>query len=454
MPDKIIVVTGLGFGDEGKGTITEYCAWRYGAEAVVRYNGGPQAAHNVVLDSSLHHCFAQFGSASFQTMVKTFLSEQAVVNPMSLCSEAATLHQKGVTDAWQRLTASPACLVATPFHKHHNRMLELSRGDARHGSCGMGVGQTIADARYLGEMALRLGDLRERAIAKRKLDFLWRLKIDQAEQLLARQPDNILLRQEFDLLAAPGYVEDVLEAYEPFVPYLDINGPPQTSGTLVFEGAQGMLLDSAYGFHPHVAKSDVSPRAAARLAAKHWPEHELIRLGVLRAYATRHGAGPFVTEDDELAVRIPDLHNGSRAWQGRFRIGWFDLVASSYAIEAAGGLDYLALTNLDRISGRGEAKVCIGYEYAGQEPLDDYFEWSRVKGKPVIERIKVVADPTPERQAVITGFLGNCQPLYRTIKFTNPEAYIQRLETALGIPIAIVSTGPTLQDKEEKISLC
>ncbi|NTW21938.1 adenylosuccinate synthetase [Candidatus Falkowbacteria bacterium] len=453
MADKIIVVTGLSFGDEGKGTITEYMAQRHSAGCVVRYNGGPQAAHNVVLQNQLHHCFAQFGSATFQHGVKTFLSEQTVVNPISLLSEADTLSEQGVTDALERLIASPSCLVATPFHKHHNRMLELARGNARHGSCGMGVGQTISDARYLGNMALRLGDLNDSEKARHKLDFLWRLKIDQAEQLLAKHTGNQALRQEFDLLAAPGYVEDVFEAYASIASRLNISDQPPTSGTLVFEGAQGMLLDNTYGFHPHVAKSDVSPRAAVRLATKHWPGHEIIRVGVLRAYATRHGAGPFVTEDIILAEAIPDRHNSFGDWQGRFRVGWFDLVAASYAIEASGGIDCLALTNLDRISDFGVVKLCIGYEYSGDQPLDEDFEWRQFGGRKVIERIKADANPSTEKQAALSGILYDCRPIYRTLSIRDPKAYVQRLETALGVPVAIVSSGPTLQDKEEIYSL-
>jgi len=453
MSNNIIVVTGLGFGDEGKGTITEYCAWRYGAKTVVRYNGGPQAAHNVVLKNSLHHCFAQFGSATFQPEATTFLSSQAVVNPISILSEAKLLQEKGVTEALKRLRASPSCLVATPFHKHHNCMLELSRGDARHGSCGMGVGQTIKDARYLGEMALRLGDLKNYEVAKRKLDFLWRLKIDQAGQLLDQDPGNKQLCQEFERLSADGYVEDVLEAYVLCAEQLDIAELPSTNGILLFEGAQGMLLDSVHGFHPHVAKTDVSPRAARRLAHQHWPKHRLTKLGVLRAYATRHGAGPFVTYDPSLTSLIPDSHNSTSEWQGAFRIGWFDCVASSYAIKAAGGVDCLAITNLDRISRFDEVKICIGYAYDGAESLDEYFDWTRVNNQKIIEQINVIQNPSIERQSAITKILIDCQPVYRTIKFMDSKAYIQRLESILDVPVALVSRGDTLHDKEEIFSL-
>ncbi len=453
MPGKNIVVTGLGFGDEGKGTIVEYLAWRYLAECVVRYNGGPQAAHNIVLETLLHHCFSQFGSATFQRHVKTFLSSQTVVNPITLLSEASILLEKGVKNPLERLIVSPSCLVVTPFHGHHNRMLELSRGNDRHGSCGMGVGQTIKDAGYLGEMALRLNDLVDYETAKRKLDFLWRLKMDQTEQLLDVSSDNDALRQEFGRLSAPGFVEDLLEAYASIVPHLDISDQPQASGTLVFEGAQGMLLDVNHGFHPHVAKSDASPRAAARVSAKHWPGHDTIKVGVLRAYATRHGAGPFVTEDLGLTKAIPDMHNGMREWQGGFRIGWFDAVAASYAIEAAGGIDYLALTNLDRIRDFGGAKICVGYEYAGNLPFDGYCEASRVGGKQIIERIIMVDNPSVERQIALTAILADCRPIYSTIAFRDPKVYVQRLETILGVPVGIVSSGPTLQDKEEVFSL-
>ncbi|HEY7215209.1 MAG TPA: adenylosuccinate synthetase, partial [Thermoanaerobaculia bacterium] len=137
---RAFLLVDLGFGDAGKGLLTDFLVRRSGATVVVRYNGGAQAGHNVVTPDGRHHTFAQLGSGSFVAGVRTFLSRHVVVHPTALLAEAAALRAKGVGDALDRVRLSERALVITPFHQAAGRLRELARGAARHGSCGVGVG--------------------------------------------------------------------------------------------------------------------------------------------------------------------------------------------------------------------------------------------------------------------------------------------------------------------------
>ncbi|TDB72357.1 adenylosuccinate synthetase, partial [Actinomadura sp. KC216] len=156
-----VIVVDLGFGDAGKGTVVDHlCSTRpaflggrpprppgeRGVATVVRFNGGAQAAHNVVLDDGRHHTFAQFGSGTFTPGVRTHLSRFMLVDPLALAAEADHLRALGVADALDRLTADRDALLTTPYHRAANRARETARGAARHGSCGMGIGETVAYA--------------------------------------------------------------------------------------------------------------------------------------------------------------------------------------------------------------------------------------------------------------------------------------------------------------------
>src|SRR5215212_9182933 len=156
---RAIILSGLGFGDEGKGSWTDFLARTEPVHTVVRFNGGAQAGHNVVTPDRRHHTFAQLGSGSFVRGVNTHLSRFMLVNPLRLLHEADELRALGVPDALSRLTVDRGAPVTTPFQVAANRLRELARGDARHGSCGMGIGETMADWMELGDRMLMAGDL-------------------------------------------------------------------------------------------------------------------------------------------------------------------------------------------------------------------------------------------------------------------------------------------------------
>jgi len=295
MSKKAFVVTGLGYGDEGKGTIVDYLARKYSAVTVVRYNGGPQAAHNVTTPEGITHCFAQFGSGTFSG-AETYLSGFTPIDPLAIENEEKVLREHGIENVFEKLFIDKKCLVVTPFHRTLNRMLEISRGSARHGSCGMGVGQTIADGKLFGSQALRAEDLKDEVVTRGKLDFLRRVKLDLAEQIIAEHPDNPVLvdyvkRLQYDFL------EDLIEYYKRFtesgVTFVDEKYLEKSlkKDNVIFEGAQGVLIDAERGFWPHVTKSRVTFQNAEMLLKNSGYDGEVVRVGVLRAYHTRHGKG-------------------------------------------------------------------------------------------------------------------------------------------------------------------
>src|SRR5215472_7041725 len=301
--DHVIVVD-LGYGDAGKGTVVDWLCSRAGGEparTVVRFNGGAQAAHNVVLPDGRHHTFAQLGSGTFTAGVRTHLSRFVLVDPLALAAEAAHLEHVGVRDALDRLSVDRDALLTTPYHRAANQARERARGAGRHGSCGMGIGETASYALSEPDRAPRVGDCQSPGTLARKLAVL-----------------RDRLTDELGPLGAPP-VLDVCDAYQAFADRVRLTGPEHLdrllrAGPVVFEGAQGVLLDEWHGFHPYTTWSTTTFANAQTLLAQ--ADMTGIRLGVIRCYLTRHGQGPLVTEDPTLD--LPERHNGTDEWQGPF----------------------------------------------------------------------------------------------------------------------------------------
>jgi len=415
LDSNIFVAVGLGYGDEGKGSVVDYLVRLKKADLVVRFNGGPQAAHNVVSPEGITHCFSQFGSGTLVPGVETFLSRFMFVDPLAIFVEDDVLKNKGVSNAMERLIVDRDCPIVTPFHKIVNQMREISRGDSRHGSCGMGVGEAVKDLDYFGQEYFFIKDIQDRTVMIRKLNFLRECKIDIAEQIFKELPDNEQLRLRLGRIQDPGRVPILAEVYSRFAETIGARIKDRQylaerlsgKGNVVFEGAQGVLLNPKTGQKPYVTKTDTTLKNAEELIAG--SSKKIVRIGVLRAYMTRHGLGPFVTEDNKLTEMIPDSHNLNNEWQGKFRIGWFDLVAAKYALKVAGDIDCLALTNLDRIAGFNYIPICTSYGGSSEKYEPVYSE--KIKG------------------------IGN---------------YIRFLERELKKPISIVSFGPSANEKKLK----
>lgn len=418
------IVVDLGFGDCGKGTLTDHLVRHSGARLVVRFNGGAQAGHTVVLPDGRQHTFSQFGAASFVPDVRTHLSRHMLVHPGGLLQEAAVLEGKGVSDVLSRLSIDPRALIISPFQQSANRLREVLRGEGRHGSCGLGIGETAQDALEFPNDAIRAGDLanpeRLRPRLLRQQQRKWK-EFSSSRDALLRNKQAI---PEMCVLESPDLAERwIFQAGElaARVRIAEIELPDK----LVLEGAQGVLLDEWRGFHPYTTWSTCTFDNALEVL-QGW-NGEVTRWGVLRSYSTRHGAGPFPTEEPGLA--LPEPHNATGPWQGGFRQGWLDLVLARYAVECCGGVDRLAITHLDRVE--GDWQVCTVYDgvpfpyYDGglaTGPFQD-LEYQEELGKLVLGAV----------------------PRYRSV--ADARALLTLIEDQLGAPIGVASWGPGPEHK-------
>lgn len=466
------LIVGLGYGDEGKGTLTDWLcrgAAREGEDdvgaLVVRYSGGAQAAHNVVEPGpgssgqgswARHHCFQQFGAGTFAG-ARTYLSRFMLVNPISLVREGAALRAAGVADPFSLLAVDDRALVTTPFHIAAGRIREMTR--ARHGSCGLGIGETRKDSLH-GGPTLRVGTLRDSDQIEAFLRAQQEKKRDEMRPLVEgvrgegheagrANEVEVALAREWRTLDDPDVVSHVLARFADFtrqVRFVDEawwRRELERDQHLVFEGAQGVLLDETWGFHPHTTWTNVTfDNALALLAGYTGPVR---RIGVTRAYQTRHGAGPFVTEDAALRPLSAHDHNRPNEWQEGFRSGWLDLVTLRYALEVVGGVDELAVTNVDRLAVLdGPAAAVTSY----QGPADAIAVLGPTGARPgVARRIEVRRPPTVAHQEALTRALCRCAPGDVVSGPRDGRDFARFVAELAEVPLGIVSHGPTFVDK-------
>ena len=453
---RAIIVADLGFGDAGKGTVIDALTRAHTAHTIVRYNGGPQAAHNVVTPDGRHHTFAQFGSGMFLPWTRTLLSRFMIINPLNMLSEARHLRELGVTDAFARTLIDRHALVITPFQRTLNRLRELARADARHGSCGEGIGECMADALAHEDAVLRFGDLQDRATTIKKLHWLRDLKYPQFTALSRQLPISETIRRECMTFMHSRSIEDCADVFTYLAQQVrvvdeeDIRTVFDQSGTILFEGAQGVLLDENYGFAPYTTWSTTTFANAETVLRECDYQGEVHKLGVVRAYAPRHGAGPFPSEDETLTAVLPEPHNSWNDWQRAFRVGHLDLVMTRYALDMVGRPDSLAVTHLDRIDVLPAWKLCHAYTYQGeQEDASDFFAWDGDS----ITRIKVHTPLDLTHQERLTERLWSCKPQYREPmpaekrSIAHWTAYVSCLEQQLAIPVSLASFGMTASEK-------
>ncbi len=448
---RAILIADLGYGDAGKGSLVDYLTRTTHAHTVVRYNGGAQAAHNVITPDGRHHTFAQFGSGTFVPGTRTHLSRFMMVHPLAMLAEERHLQSLGIFDAFARTSIDGEALIITPFQQAANRIKEMARGQARHGSCGLGIGETMSDWLAHGSDVLFAGDLHSRLIVVEKLRQLREVKLAQLESILGDVPTSEGITAELSVFHEPEFIDKVADLYVHFARQVKLVRPEHLGqlldqpGTLIFEGAQGILLDEWYGFYPYNSWSTLTFKNADALLLESGYKGETVKLGVVRAYATRHGTGPFVTEDKDLSSRVRDYHNGNNAWQHEFRVGHLDLITLRYALKVAGRIDGLVVTNLDRLNEIGTWQTCNRYQGLQGEPeARNYFAFA---GK-LARDIRVPDDPTDlARQEGLTRLLFKAQPVYEQCE-RNVVTYLRQVVESLGLPIAIASCGPTAVEKE------
>lgn len=349
---KAVIVAGMAYGDEAKGATVDFLCRNLGANLVVRYNGGHQAAHNVCTPEGLHHTFSQFGSGSFVPGVRTHLSRFMLINPIAMLEEAEHLQSIGVTDIWDRLTVDPQCVIVTPYHRAFNRLQELSRGHRAHGSCGMGIG----DARRLelDGLALRAHELLDGHPYRIHL----RGKLIEIKQRLSKEllDFRYLLEDIPEVDTELGWfygVEDRSDQlgsyYREWADKVTFTSaiPLSLVHPVIFEGAQGVLLDEKHGIQPHTTWTNTTFENAQTLLDEARYKGERVKLGCWRSYFTRHGNGPLVTEMDWHPKSLPEEHNTYGRYQGKWRVGGFDWKLANRAVEVCGGIDEIAISHMD-----------------------------------------------------------------------------------------------------------
>lgn len=453
---KAYVLTGLGYGDECKGATTHFICHREKAHTVIR-TGGPQAMHNVLTGDGQYYCFAQYGSGTLAG-ARTHLSQDMVIEPFTLLQDGEELRSDyGISDIFERMTIDERSLIVTPFQIAANRLRELARGAGRHGSVGLGVGDTILDGELLGDEVIFARDLGKPWLSE-KLEAIRQLKLQQLSEIIQDAP---LLperaKPELALLNDPKMVDKATAVFnklgwtagivdDSYLAYL-LRQP----GTVVFEPSQGVLLDRWYGWHPYTTRLDTTSSSTLRILRDCDYQGEVIRLGLIRAYQTRHGAGPFVTEDKTMTQLLPDQHNGQHEWQGHWRVGTLDILATRYAIGVCGGpkaFDGLVVSCLDRMATLPVWQVCYAYQYTGADQvLSPFFEAEGLE----ITGIKVRPNSRDQAQLSHQEKLGvllrQCQPRLTDIE-NDFRAYLAGIEDRFGIPVAVASYGPTEEDKK------
>jgi adenylosuccinate synthase len=355
------VVIGANFGDEGKGLTTDFfCAEAGGDALVVRFNGGAQAGHTVVTPDGVRHVFSHFGSGSF-TGAETFLSRYFVCNPLLFAKEHAALSPKC---AIPPMYADGAAPVTTPYDMMVNQMAEEARGQGRHGSCGMGFGETLE--RHDSGFKITCEDLANKAELEKKLRHV---RDNWMPQRLSRLGLTDVPEKWRERIASDGILAKFIEDTELFLQLVRVEPPDyleKTEKQVIFEGAQGLLLAEDHKWFPHVTRSPTGLKNVL-LLANEAGIGQLDVAYITRAYLTRHGAGPMPHELGRLPYpRITDATNVHNDWQGSLRFGWLeldlladtikdDLARNKSSIKVNHGI---AVTCLDQLD--GEATVAEG----------------------------------------------------------------------------------------------
>jgi adenylosuccinate synthase len=423
---KNVVVIGTQWGDEGKGKIvdwlTDHC------EAVVRFQGGHNAGHTLVIGGK-KTIVRLIPSGIMHPRVKCFIGNGVVVSPKAITDEIAELEAAGL-DVRGRLRISEACPLILPHHVALDAARERAKGEAKIGTTGRGIGPAYEDK--VARRAIRVQDLyaRERFAAKlgEVLDY-----------------HNFVLKNYFkaDVVDFQKTLDETLALGERLQPMVadvsgEINALIRDGKSILFEGAQAALLDVDHGTYPFVTSSNcLAGQACAGAGVGPGQLHYI--LGVAKAYATRVGGGPFPTElDDEVGehLRVRGNEYGSVTGRPR-RCGWFDAAALKRAAQL-NGLTGICITKLDVLDGLDTVRLAVGYKVRGETrdilPV----------GAEALAICEPVYEDFPGWKESTVGVKS-----YDQLPAT-ARAYLKRLESLVGAPIVLISTGP---DREETIVL-
>jgi adenylosuccinate synthase len=423
---KNVVVVGAQWGDEGKGKIVDWLTDH--AQGVVRFQGGHNAGHTLVIrgrKTVLH----LIPSGILHEKVACYIGNGVVVSPQALAEEMDMLEGLGV-DVRSRLKVSEACPLILPYHAALDRAREAARGAAKIGTTGRGIGPAYEDK--AARRAIRIQDLMDRERFSVKLsealdyhNFVLKHYYGAETVDYARTLDELLALAE----RVRPLVADVARL---------LHEAQRAGHNLLFEGAQGTLLDVDHGTYPYVTSSNCVAGAAAAGSGVGPRELHYV-LGVTKAYATRVGSGPFPTElDDEVGRRLASRGNEFGATTGRpRRCGWFDAAALKRAIQL-NGITGLGVTKLDVLDGMDTVRIAVAYRVNGE--LSDLLP----VGAEQLARCEPVYEDMPGWKESTVG-LTRCSELP-----AGARNYLQRIEELCGVPIDLISTGP---EREQTIVL-
>ncbi|WP_280771246.1 adenylosuccinate synthase [Salipaludibacillus daqingensis] len=412
-----VVVVGTQWGDEGKGKITDYLSEQ--SELIARYQGGNNAGHTIVFNGTTYKLHL-IPSGIFYKEKTCVIGNGMVIDPKALVKELSYLHDKGVDTS--NLRISNRAHVILPYHLKLDIAEEDSKGANKIGTTRKGIGPAYMDK--AARVGIRIVDLLDKETFKEKLEINLREK-------------NLLLEKIYEV---EGFkIEDILEEYyeygQQFAHHVAdtsviLNDSLDAGKRVLFEGAQGVMLDIDQGTYPFVTSSN--PIAGGvTIGSGVGPSKIDHVVGVSKAYTTRVGDGPFPTElNNEIGDKIREIGNEYGTTTGRpRRVGWFDSVVVRHARRVSGITD-LSLNSIDVLTGIEKLKICVAYKYRG-EIMEEF---------PASLKVLAECEPVYEELPGWTEDITNVKSLHDLPR--NALFYIERISQLTGIPLTIFSVGP------------
>jgi adenylosuccinate synthase len=417
-----VVVIGSQWGDEGKGKVVDWLSNR--ADVVVRFQGGHNAGHTLVVDGVTYK-LSLLPSGIVREGTMSMIGNGVVIDPEALLREIASIEAQGVSVSPERLRiAENACLIL-PIHPMLDQAAEALRGADKIGTTGRGIGPAYEDK--IARRAIRVCDLGDEAVLREKL-----------ENMLSHH--NALLKASgMEPFTLDGLLQPLLALAPKILPYAApvwrlLQQAAADGKRVLYEGAQGAMLDNDFGTYPFVTSSNTLAGTAATGSGS-GPSSLGYVLGITKAYTTRVGSGPFPTEQQNAdGQRLGERGHEFGTVTGRQRrCGWFDAVMVRQAIQL-GGIHGIAFTKLDVLDGFDELKICVGYKYEGE--TIDYLPASQkaqAEVEPIYESIEGWSQSTEGAQSW-------ADLPAQAVK------YVRRVEELIGCPVALLSTSPKRED--------